>query len=95
MRYASQSQAEFYGPYFVAARSDGHYSSDYRLSPFGAISWRLRAETGFSTFRIDWRAAFTWERYLSSGDYALGRVELANPGLVSFNRFTIRLTGRF
>jgi hypothetical protein len=94
-RYYSQSQAEFYGPFFDLPRGDGHHSSDYRLSPYGALSWRLRAETVFATGRIDWRAAVSWQRYLSSGDYALGHVEAENPGLVSFNLFSISLTGRF
>jgi hypothetical protein len=94
-RYYSQSQAEFYGPFFEAAPSDGLQSSDYRLSPYGAIAWRLKAETRFSTGSLDWRAAFSWQRYLSSGDWALGKVAVANPGLVSFNLFSIALTARF
>jgi hypothetical protein len=94
-RYYSQSQADFYGPYFETAPSDGEASSDYRLSPYGAISWRLKAETRFATGPIDWRAAFSWQRYLSSGDYALGKVSLENPGLVSFHLFSIALSARF
>ncbi|MGZ6005561.1 MAG: DUF3570 domain-containing protein [Candidatus Saccharimonadales bacterium] len=37
-RYYSQDSANFYQPYFTAARTDGYYSSDYRLASFGAIS---------------------------------------------------------
>jgi len=95
VRYYSQSQAAFYGPWFDLPRADGLYSSDYRLSPYGALSWRLRAETAFSTWRIDWRASLSWERYLSSADLALGKVAIENPGLVSFNLFSIGLTARF
>jgi len=94
-RYYSQSQADFYGPYFENAPSDGLASSDYRLSPYGAISWRLKAETRFATGPIDWRAAFSWQRYLSAGDYALGKVSVENPGLVSFNVYSIALTAKF
>jgi hypothetical protein len=94
-RYYSQSQAKFYGPYFTNTPDSGHASSDYRLSPFGALSFRVRAEAGFSTWHIDWRTAFTWERYLSSADYALGKVDVANPGLVDFDLFTVALRGRF
>jgi hypothetical protein len=94
-RYYSQSQADFYAPYFSSEPEDGHASSDYRLSPFGALSFRIRAEAGFETWHIQWRTAFTWERYMSSGDYALGKVEVANPGLVSFDLFTVALRGRF
>ncbi len=38
IRYYSQSQADFFAPYFLAPRADHHYSSDYRLSAFGAIN---------------------------------------------------------
>jgi len=93
-RYYSQSQAEFYGPWFDAT-GDGLHSSDYRLSPYGAIAWKIKAETRFATGSVDWRAAFAWQRYLSSGDYALGKVSVANPGLVSFNLFSVSLTARF
>jgi len=94
-RYYTQSQAEFYGPYFNGIRSDGHYSSDYRLSPYGAISWKLKAETTFDVFRVGWRAALTWERYISSGDLAIGKVSIENPGLVSFNLVSFSLTAKF
>jgi hypothetical protein len=95
IRYYSQSQAEFYAPYYVAPRNDGLYSSDYRLSPFGALSWRIKAETRFQTWNIDWSATVGYERYTSSGDLALGDVKIENPGLVSFNLFSIGLVGRF
>ncbi len=38
VRYYSQTAAEFYAPFFATARSDGHYSTDYRMASFGAIS---------------------------------------------------------
>ena len=94
-RYYSQSQAEFYGPWFDTAPSDGYASSDYRLSPFGAMAWRVRAETLFSTWRIDWKAAIAYERYESNADWALGKVAVANPGLVSFHLLSVSLTARF
>lgn len=31
----------FYGPFYANPRSDGYASSDYRLSPYGAISLRV------------------------------------------------------
>ncbi len=94
-RYYSQGQADFYANYYDQARSDGYYSSDYRLSPFGAISWRLRAEAHFRTWEIDWVGSFSWQRYLSSGSYALGKVSAPNPGLVSFDLYSVGLTTRF
>jgi len=38
VRYYSQSQADFFAPYFLAPRADNHYSSDYRLSAFGSLN---------------------------------------------------------
>ena len=43
LRYYTQSQADFYAPYYISERSDGYYSSDYRLSPYGALAWRVKA----------------------------------------------------
>lgn len=38
IRYYSQSHADFFAPYFLSPRADGFYSSDYRLSGYGALS---------------------------------------------------------
>ena len=94
-RYYTQSAAGFYAPWFVTAPGDGFASSDYRLSPYGAISYRIRAEAFFTTWRLDWRAAIDYERYDSSGDFAIGKVAIENPGLVQFNVISINFTTRF
>ncbi len=94
LRYYSQSSADFYAPYFTSA-GDDHFSSDYRLSPYGAISGRIRAEVPFTIWRIDMLLSGSYERYVSSADYALGDVEVENPGLVSFDLFSVGLTTRF
>lgn len=94
-RYYSQSQAEFYAPFYNVARSDGLRSSDYRLSPFGAYSYRIAAELPFEFFEFKWHVAAAFERYVSDADVALESVSVANPGLVSYNLYTIGLTGRF
>ena len=96
VRYYTQSQAEFYGPYFTTSPG-GEYSSDYRLSPYGALAWKLKAETRLSDwpFRMAWRVGVSWERYTSSGDLAIRDVEVENPGLVSFNVLMFNLSARF
>ncbi len=96
VRYYTQSQAEFYGPYFVTSPG-GEFTSDYRLSPYGALSWKLRAETRLSDwpFRMAWKVGVSWERYQSSGDLAIRDVEIENPGLVSFNVLMFNLSARF
>lgn len=96
LRYYSQSAADFYGPFFDSAPA-GHASSDYRLSPFGAFSWRIKGETRLRgwPFGMDWRASVAYERYVSSGDLALGSVSVENPGLVSFDLISVSFGGRF
>ncbi len=97
VRYYSQSQADFYAPYFLFWPSDGLFSSDYRLSPYGALSGKIRAESvpWEGPWRTSWRLAFIYEHYMSSADFALGSVEVENPGLVDFNVFTVNLSARF
>ncbi|NJA04949.1 DUF3570 domain-containing protein [Methylococcaceae bacterium WWC4] len=41
IRYYSQSQADFFAPYFLSPRADGFYTSDFRLSAFGDLSGGL------------------------------------------------------
>jgi hypothetical protein len=95
VRYYSQSQADFYAPFYQNERSDGLYSSDYRLSPFGALTWRVKGEMRFQLYNLDMLMNLAYERYMSSGSLALGDVETANPGLVDFEMFSAGLTTRF
>lgn len=41
IRYYSQTEADFYQAYYSAPRSDGYYSSDFRLAGFGSLSGGL------------------------------------------------------
>jgi hypothetical protein len=95
VRYYSQSQADFYAPFYFAARSDGLRSSDYRLSPYGALSYRIRSESRLQLFELDLMLNASYERYESDGDLAFGRVSTENPGLVSFELFSVGISGRF
>ena len=73
-------------------------SSDYRLSPFGAISFRIRAEARFKGWpfeALDCRTSLSYERYMSGGDLAFGKVNVENPGLVDFNVVSVNLTTNF
>lgn len=81
LRYYSQTQAFFYAPYFFSARADGFGSSDYRLSPYGALSVRLRLEKHWDAFGFH----AEWEHYEASADYSLDEVDVENPGLVEFD----------
>jgi len=81
LRYYSQSQAYFYDPYYAQVRADGLASSDYRLSPYGAISSNFTAAAEFG----GWSGSLRYERYDSDAGYALGKVAVENPGLVDFD----------
>ncbi len=87
LRYYSQTQAFFYAPYFFSARADGLASSDYRLSPYGAWSLRLRLEKQWGDIGLH----AEWEGYEASADYALETVDVENPSLVSFQLLSLGL----
>jgi hypothetical protein len=95
VRYYSQSQADFYAPWYNAPSSDRLYSSDYRLSPYGALAYRVRAEARFQTWKLDWILNVGYERYESGGELALGNVSVENPGIVSFDLFSAGFDLRF
>jgi len=89
VRYYSQSKADFYEPVLPAPRSER--SSDFRLSPYGAVSGRIKAEVEFEdvfqyrpptwleflgvTEGLDLIASLSWERYWSDGDFGLTDVK--------------------
>lgn len=85
MRYYSQTQAEFYEPFYQTIRDDGYYSSDYRLSPYGALSFRVKLAETFN----NWTVSLSAERYISDKSYSLQSVDVENPGLVDFTLFTL------
>ena len=85
LRYYSQSQAFFYRPFFTSTRADELYSSDYRLSPYGAINLGLSATKRYGPHAL----VFSIDSYNSSGSYAINQVEVENPGLVDYTRLSI------
>lgn len=83
-RYYSQSQADFYVDADRGDRS-GYQSSDYRLSPFGALSYGVSAVLD----QGDYRLTLSVEQYQSDGDLALKSVEVESPGLVDYTLLTL------
>ncbi len=83
VRYYSQSQADFYYAIDNSLRT-GEQSSDYRLSPYGALTAGVQLIARFG----QWRTYLSVDRYDASADYALGQVNTENPGLVEFLYFT-------
>ncbi len=98
VRYYSQGGADFYVPYLKKNASfvqPDDFSSDYRLSPYGSLSFGVKGEYVFHTpwWRdVEWRGRLSVERYLSSGDLCLTSVSVPAPGLVSFTVFSLGLT---
>lgn len=91
LRYHSQSEADHYAPFFATRPDDNLYSSDYRLSPFGALSWRLRVDKTFGPLEL----GASYEAYDSDESLALGDVRVANPGLVDFEVISATIKYRF
>ncbi len=91
LRWYSQSQADFYQPYYSSLQSTGLYSCDYRLSPFGALS------ESFGIYKRlgGWSLSVRYEHYDSSGSFALKHVEVENPGLVKFQVFSAGIAKAF
>ena len=80
LRWYTQSQADFYQPYYNAQQDNGLYSSDYRLSPFGALSESL----GLYKRLGSWNLSLRYEHYASGTAYSIRRIEVENPALVHF-----------
>ncbi len=91
LRWYSQSQTFFYEPFYAAPRSDGFASSDYRLSPYGALSLSLGVNREFN----GWSLGLRYENYNSGDSYAVDDVDVENPGLVDFNILSFSLKKTF
>ena len=91
LRYYSQTQADFYEPFYTALPADGEVSSDYRLSPYGAISLRL----GLSETIGNWTIKIAAERYVSDKSYSIQSVDVENPALLDFTQFTFGMDYSF
>jgi hypothetical protein len=87
VRWYSQSKADFYETVLRSASIPSNRSSDYRLSPYGAVSWKLKAEVELTDLwdydapawlqaigisdGLDLVAGLSYERYYSDGDLGL------------------------
>ncbi len=85
VRYYSQTEADFYAPFFDSAAGTHYFSSDYRLGTYGAFSAQLNVRKSIGT----WELSIGAQRYHSSENYALGGRDAAIPALVSFTRVFI------
>jgi hypothetical protein len=100
VRYYTQSQADFYEPFVTNAfdaANPPEVSSDYRLSPYGALSGRLLVEAHVTEWpaNMAWKLGASYERYQAEAGLAAGSVDVEHPGLVSFNVIMVHLSARF
>lgn len=98
LRYYSQSEAEFYAPYFALGLPAGrNASSDYRLSPYGALSFKLRADLSLGDLLKvpQARIGVQYEHYMSGKEFALGSIGTENPALVDFSVLMVTLKTGF
>lgn len=91
IRYYSQTQAEFYEPFFTSSPADGFVSSDYRLSPYGSLNYRVKLSKQFG----NWIANAAAERYESDSSLSFQEVDTENPGLIDFALFSFGLDYKF
>lgn len=69
-RYYSQGDAFFFAPYFLTPRQDGFYTSDFRLSSYGAISTGIQVNKDFNR----------WISLKSGFEYTFHRADLKMGG---------------
>lgn len=92
VRYYSQSAADFYAPIFESARGDGHYSTDYRMASFGAVSGGAQLSKEFLD-RL--RVAATFDFYQREKGLALAG-DVGTPlDNFSFSVFTVNVSLKF
>lgn len=81
IRAYSQSSAYFYESFYSQGRDDGLYSTDYRLSEYGAFTYGLTLSKVIGNFKF----SLNTEKYVSGGDYFVSNESFDNPGLVDFS----------
>ena len=84
LRYYTQNAPDFYAPYFENAPNGDYWSSDYRLSSFGALSYRLHAHWR----KEKWSLSAGLEYYSSDESLSLYGKTLGTPANLDFWRLT-------
>lgn len=84
-RYYFQTEASFYEPYEVQDNPQEFISSDYRLSPYGALSFGVKLEQYWGDFSYNLSTIY----YQSDATYSPQVVLMESPGLVSFHSTSV------
>lgn len=91
VRLYSQTKAFFYQNYYETARADGYYSTDSRLSTFGAYTLGLKINKQLG----NWFLTASYQHYTSSHDLALKEATEQSSSLVNFDVVSIGLDYKF
>lgn len=91
VRLYDQSEAFYYQIFYPEAPTNGYYSTDYRLSEFGAVTYGLTVNKTIDNFTFSIAA----ETYRSGGSKGFASAESENPGLLDFDLVSVGVNYRF
>ncbi|MCF2948453.1 DUF3570 domain-containing protein [Paraglaciecola aquimarina] len=80
VRLYSQSESFFYDVFYSDVRADGFYSTDYRLSEYGATTYGLKVIKAFD----NWSITLSADKYSSGGSTGFASESIENPALLDF-----------
>lgn len=91
VRLYDQSEAFYYQVFYPEAPANGYYSTDYRLSEYGAVTYGLAINKTFDNLTVSIAA----ETYRSGGSKGFASAESENPGLLDFDLLSVGVNYRF
>ena len=91
VRLYNQDSSFFYQHFYEQERVDGYYSTDYRLSEYGVVSYRL--DIAKSLNNITLHASVM--RYQSGGNKGLSNANSENPALLDFDLISLGFDYKF
>ncbi len=91
VRLYDQTAADFYQVFYQDERQDGFYSTDYRLSEYGAVTYGLKLSKAWE----DWTLHITGQQYESGGDTFGANANIENPGLLDFKLLSLGIDFRY
>jgi hypothetical protein len=90
-RQYSQTSSFFYDVFYQNTRSDGYYSTDYRLSEYGATTLGLKLIQHYEKFTLSLSA----DKYNSGGRVGSADAIEENPALLDFKLISVGFDLRF
>ena len=91
IRFYNQKASFFYQDFYDKPRVDNLYSTDYRLSEFGTITYSLDLTRPFG----DVTAHLTLQKYQSGGSKGFANANVENPALLDFTLISLGFDYKF